>query len=242
MSSGPTQEVFELVLARPTATEGGEDAGAVHVWWSAPEQGERVVQVYLDGRLVEVSQDPSVRELWLICDRRRAHRVELVAVDVNDPDGVWKEHPEALRSWEPAVRGEASLAVMRDEGLPVDTHLKVLVDGEVVDRGAMWPASEHRGGFGGIFGVGEFGYDAATGLGLGFGELGIGPLGSDGTAWRWRRGGLPGGAHEVELGAEDTAGRVVAIGATLSGVQTESLPVAAKVLTVAPDFTLSWVV
>ena len=58
----------------------------------------------------------------------------------------------------------------------------------------MWPATETRA---------LPGDDMTTGLGLGVGELGAGPLGYDGAAWRWKRNDLASGPHTVRIDALD---------------------------------------
>lgn len=235
-----TQDVFELVLARPVAARDGEHPALVHLWWSAPEQGGRLVQVYVDGELVEMSQDPSQRELWLMCDRGRDHRIELLAVPVSDTEDIWRDRSELLQGWDPVVKSGLSLAVLRDEALPIDACVSVDVDGELIDRGAMWPAWEHRGGMGALFGLGAFGFDAVTGPGLGVGELGMGPLGTDGTAWRWARHDLDIGQHVVGVSVRDRTGRQLVAPELIDGVVVESLPAAASSFSIDPDFTLRW--
>ena len=240
MTLPATQDVFELMLARPVVTAGGDHRSLVHLWWKAPLQGDRLVQVYVNGLLTEASQDPDQRDMWLILDRSRPQRIELIAVDVSDPDQVWRAHPERLASWSPKVSSVVSLTALRDERLPVDTELSVEVDGSAVDQGALWPADAHRGGFGSLFGLGDFGGDAITGPGLGQGELGMGPLGTDATAWAWRRDDLDIGSHELALSPQDAAGRPVANPPSLEAITIERLPPAATTLTIDPDFTLRW--
>lgn len=237
MLNEPTQDVFELVLARPVATGAGEHGSLAHLWWSAPQQASRLVQVYVDRELTDVSTHPDQREMWLVLDRSAPRRIELLAVP---PGDVWAEQPEALGGWDPAITGEVTLGVLRDEALPVDTRLTVSVDGVDTDHGQVWPPSEHRGGFGGLFGVGGFGHDAATGPGLGRGELGWGPLGTDGRAWRWRGGDLQTGIHNIDLIPTDRSGQSVAPIAGVPGVVVDRLPEPASTFTIDPDFTLRW--
>jgi len=237
-----TQNVFEAVLARPVSQESGEHRSFIHLWWSAPGQGDRLVQVYMDGVLVEVTQDAAQRELWLICGRQTAHRIELLAVPANDPDKIWHDFEEELQSWSPHINGGMRVGVIRDERLPFDARLAVNVDNMSVDEGAMWPSNKHRGGFGALFGLGEFGRDAVTGLGLGRGELGMGALGVDGTAWRWRRDDIAVGSHTLNVGVADRTGQVVAGPLIVSEIQIENIPLPANTFTIAPDYTLLWTV
>ncbi len=238
--SPATQDVFENVIARPVATRHGHHPCLVHLWWSAPDQGPRLVQVYVNDQLTDVTTDPTQRQLWLMIDRTRPQRIELLAVPALDPDAAWRPQPESLTHWDPPVTDHATLTVIRDERLPVDTRLQVHVDGQPTDRGPMWPASQHRGGFGALLGLGEFGRDAVTGPGLGLGQLGMGPLGSEGTAWRWRRDDLTPGSHDLTVTATDHRGRTVAQPLTAADTGIDALPPAAETFTIDTAFTLAW--
>ena len=236
----PTQSVFEHVLARPATTAEGEHEAFVHLWWSSPQQGERLVQVYVDGQLYDVSQETSQREMWLTLDRSQQHQIELLAVAADDADGLWRSHADLLTGWSPTVHPVASLSVVRDERLPVDTDVTVMVNGEAMDRGPLWPTTAHRGGFGALFGVGGFGYDALTGPGLGEGQLGMGPLGSDGTAWRWQRSDLAAGDYSITVRACDDSGQSVVESEVELTVSTDRLAWGATSVSITEDFTLQW--
>src|SRR5689334_10227883 len=97
-----SQSNFTLTLARPVTTPSGDHAHLVHLAWrTATPETMRLVQVYIDGSLAAVTREPSHRELWLVCDRSRAHRIELLAVD---PADAWTPQPHALQSWSPPFR------------------------------------------------------------------------------------------------------------------------------------------
>ena len=197
------------------------------------------MQVYVDGQLTDVTADPTQRQAWLLLDHTQTHRIELVAVPFQD---IHSPQPHLLANWTPSVISNAKLRIVRDESLPVETRLEVSVDGQLVDRGPMWPADEHRGGFGGLFGLGEFGRDALTGLGLGMGELGMGPLGSEGSAWQWQRGDLSPSpiGHDLTVTAIDHTGRAVAAPIVIEDLGIDALPEAANTFTIDTDFTLHW--
>ncbi|NJL31002.1 MAG: hypothetical protein HC898_04890 [Phycisphaerales bacterium] len=116
-----TQSVIERLVAR--LVEG--ERGLVHVQWLAGAQGQRVVQVYVDGRLSEVAGDAQVRELWVMADAARAHRVDVLAVPAAE---AWKDHAGLL-----AAEGETHVGwqpgVIRDLRLPVDTRMQVRAGG-----------------------------------------------------------------------------------------------------------------
>ncbi len=235
-----TQDGFELTLGRAVMQESGEHDGLVHVWWRDAWVEDRLVQVYVNGELFDVTADPDQRELWLVLDRSQPNRIELLAVPAGSPDLMWNAKPERLMSWNPPIRDVAEAQVLRDESLPIDTRIEVVVDGEAVAAGSLWPGDVARSGFGGLFGLGGFGHDAASGVGLGRGELGFGPLGIDGTAWRWRDDTLAPGPHTVTLTARDAQGQAVSPPLTLAPVVVDALPTAATSLTAQPDFTLAW--
>lgn len=238
MTTEPTQDVFELTLVRAVGHEAGEDAVLAHLWWKATSQGERLVQVYVDDELTDVSMTVDQREMWLMLDRSSDHRVELLAVDADDADGLWVSHVDLLQAWQPAVTDVASIWAVRDERVAADADVSVLVDGGVVDEAALWPADVSRSGFGAVFGEGGFGTDTATGPGLGMGELGFGPLGADGTGWRWRRADLATGEHALILAVQE--GSAPATQADLGTVMIARLAPPAKDLAIGAGFELSW--
>jgi hypothetical protein len=251
MTLSTTQDIFDLTLARPAAESDARRGsvqglpglgGLIHLWWLAPEQGDRLAQVYVDGELNTVTCDPAQRELWLVCDPSQPHQIELLAVPADDAENIWRSRPELLQGCQSPLRRHASLTLLRDERLPVDTMVAVRVDGDEVARTALWPASEHRGGFGALFGLGEFGRDALTGPGLGSpdSQLGMGPLGADGTAWRWTSDVLSAGTHTITAQALDPGGQVVAELTEPINLTIDAVPVEARKMTVSPDFRLSW--
>ncbi|MCC6681765.1 MAG: hypothetical protein IT445_12760 [Phycisphaeraceae bacterium] len=234
-SESATQDVFELVLARPVLTEVGEHPHLVHLWWRAPQQGERVVWVFVDGELVDVAWDSGQRELWLSIDRSLPRRIELVAADADDPS-----RKLVSSCWHPPVQSAAAVSLVRDETLPVDTHIEVREGEQLLDEAPMWGDGEHRSGFGALFGQGAFGFDAATGPGLGLGELGVGPLGADNFAWRWRREDLENGEHALSLRALSRDGQVIDEPLELEPITIARLPQPPANLQMQDNFTLTW--
>lgn len=229
ITTDATQDVFELVLARPVMTPAGEHPRLVHLWWRAPMQGDRLVQVYLNDALYDVTLDPVIREMFLIVDRTRQNRIELLAIPADDPQAAWRPQPQMLNAWQPAIYSNASVAIVRDVDLPVDTQIIVTVDSTAVVHGPMWPATETRS---------APGDEDATGLGLGIGDLGAGPLGVDGTAWRWKHNPAA-GEHSVRIEALDHTGQAVSDPLDLS-VTIEHLPDPVIDFTITPGFQLAW--
>ncbi len=229
-----TQSVFEMVLAR-WAEHGPR--GLAHLMWRAPEQGDRLVQVYLDGVLYDVSHTIEQREMWLHVEPGRPRRIELMAVPVDRP---WSDHRENLGGWSPGFVSTAELVLLRDESLDVDSRVSVRVDGQSGLGERLWRGDEARAGFGAQFGDGRFGHDDVSAPGFSQGEFGYGSFGNDATAWHWRREGLSAGEHTVDATVLDRAGRTIGTLETPRVVAIDAVPMAAKNLRVEPGFTLRW--
>lgn len=225
MALEPTQSVFDHVLLRP-ATDG---SGLAYLTWRAGAQGDRVVQVYVDGRLYDVSGDRTQRAMWLQLDPTRDHALELLAVD---PSERWREMSEKRSGRVPPWVHEVVSEKARDESLPIDARVTVKVDHRLVADEAVWSSEDHRGGFGGLHGEGLFGFDLATAPGNGQGDFGYGPFGSGGEAWCWV--GLLGpGEHQVEI---NFAGSIETIEAAIDNL---GEPIAPGI-SGGPPVTLNW--
>ena len=232
--SEPSQDAFELVLLRPLQPDG---EGLAHLMWSAPEQADRLVQVYVDGRLYDVTLQAAQRELWLHLDRAGDTRIELLAVEVAD---AWSDLSDQLTGWSPAFQTAASMAIVRDEALPVDSRVTVTVDGQADAGHRLWRGDDSRSGFGAHFGVGQFGHDNTTGPGHGLGEFATAPFGSGGAAWRWRRDDLTPGQHTLDLHVDDEREqRAAEIDAPVA-ITIAALPQPAGALTINNNFVLHW--
>ena len=231
-----TQSGFMCTLARPVLQAMGEHSTLVHLWWQRDVTETHVVQVYVDERLYDVVEDAFEGQTWIVLNRSQAHRIELIAVAERD---AWREQAHRLASWRPGVRDIAKVGMLRDERLEVDTVIHVSADGQSLDESLLWPSDAHRGGFGALFGEGGFGVDAVTGVGLGVGELGHGPLGADGFAWHWRHDRFASGMHALTLEPRDRTGRLVSMPIERV-VEVEHLASPARAMTLDQAFTLSW--
>lgn len=230
-----TQQVFDLVLVRPVDAPDLQHGRLIHLIWRAPEQGERLVQIYLNGQLSGASRSIIQRETWLVVDHEQHVQIELLAVN---PRSATVDLASALMGVEPVTQPAASLTVLRDLSLPVDTTLSIEVD-EGLDRVALFSLGDARGGFGAVFGEGGFGYDASTGPGLSLGELGYGPLGSDGFALRWRDESLPRGTHTVNLLLENQPGHAAAQPLSLD-LSVDRLPNSPNEVVLNDELKLTW--
>jgi len=203
--TGPVTDIFESATVRRAAPP---LSSVVRLTWHAPRQGERLVQVYVNRQLRAVSDRPAGRAMWLHLDAApRPALVELVAVA---PADRWTDHAETLAARNGDLRPRAALALRRDEALPVDSRVRLFVDGAVAHQSPLWGRADSRGGFGAAFGIGGFGHDAAAAPGFGRGELGVGPFGRDGDAWRWSSDDPPVGDHTVDAEIVDPQGRTLA--------------------------------
>jgi hypothetical protein len=236
-----TTDVYQLVLARSVVTPAGEDPCLMHLWWSAPLQGDRLTQVYLDGRLIDVTLTPSQRETWIACDRSVPHRVDLLAVRSDDPEQLWRDHSAALQSLHDTPASRASLTIARDPSLPVDAMLRVSLDDQLVHTSPLWSEHDDRSGLGASLGIASLGSDLPTGPGLGspVSELGLGPLGNDGQPWRWRSEELTTGSHTLTLTVTDLLQRNLAE-PIARNVHTHAPPSPPRNLQIDGDFVLSW--
>ena len=232
----PNQQVFDRVLARRAAPPDPLHGRLVHLSWSAPQQGARLVQWYVNGVWAGVSASPGDREAWLLVDAGGHQQIELLAVD---PADAATPSPALLAGVDPPTAPAASALVLRDNALPIDAWLSVAVDGGEPQRTPLFAADAPRGGFGAVFGEGGFGYDASTGPGLGRGQLGDGPLGTDGDALGWRDDTLPTGAHQLRLALQTPVGDPLSAERTMDFTITR-LPDPPTAVTLTADFLLTW--
>lgn len=240
MTAASTTDVFDLVIARPVIDRFGLETSLVHLWWSAPQIDERLVQVYVNGELIDTTPKPDQNEMWLLVDRAIPARIELLAVNPPVVSMNTPSHLQHTEAWLPVVEDTAAVRLLRDENLPLDTQIIVSVDETAMDRGPLWPADEPRSGFGALLGEGAFGFDSATGPGLGVGELGMGPLGSGGSTWRWRRDDLDSGEHQLRIEARDSSDRSVGDPFTAEVITIERLADPPSQLNVTNEFKLVW--
>jgi len=232
----PTQDIFAHVLLRPTVPDA---PGLCLLTWrtTAEEFAGRATQVYVDGVLHDVVTDPRQREMWLHLDRLTPTRVELLAVDESR---MWRDHADALDAWSPGFTTTASVAIERDESWPFDSRVVVTVDGEDEPSRPLWSPRDARGGFGGMFGDGGFGWDMSTSVGHGVGLFGRGRFGAGGTAWRWSHDALPDGEHEIDLRIETADGATIATLDTPVQVGIEHPPAPPTNVGIDDSFTLTW--
>jgi len=236
VQDGPTQDVFTRVFARPVSSGESLRGSLFHLFWSAPCQGDRVVQVYVDGALYDVTMDAAQRSMILLLPGGVPHRIELLAVPATDAPA---HLTDMLLGITPSVDAHAEIALLRDPGAGVGQRVCVDIAGELSNEAPLYGSSDARSGFGSVFGVGGFGFDAATGPGLGLGELGYGPLGADGNAWRWASATLPTGDHTLCLSIKDATGEVVSEPHDVD-VEVTRLPLQADGLSLSPSLELSW--
>ncbi len=235
ITTNATQDVFELVLARPVVVTGGEHPSLVHVWWRAPQQGQRLVQIYVDDELFDATLDVSQHEVMVELDRTRPHRIELLAVPIDEPDSIWRTQPGLLNAWQPRISDSLSVDVIRDESLPIDTLIQVELDGSVVAESPLWTDIDMKSA---ELIDGSLAFHEVSGLGVGGGELGAGALGFDGTMWRWKAAAGV-GEHVLNIFAGSEAGESVALPVAITK-HIEHLPSAVTGLQLNPPSTLAW--
>ncbi len=194
-------------------------------------------QVYVNEELYDVVTDPSQRELWLDLDRTTDTRIELLAVA---PDRMWEPRSAELIGWSPQPTTRTSLTILRDESLAPDSRVVAAVDGQEQPGAPLWRPRDPRSGFGGLFGQGSFGYDAAAAPGFGLGDFALGPFAFDAHAWRYVRDDLTPGTHTLDLRIEDARGLTIARLNAPRSIEIEAMPRPAKELVMDAGFTLGW--
>jgi hypothetical protein len=230
----PTDSVFEQVLLWP-GDPGGADR--LLLQWQAPDQGERLVQVYVNRRLYDVSPDPTCRWLWLNLAGYGFAEVQLLAVD---PTQAWTNLAAVLQPVTPPTGASVVVSLPRDQSWPADSWVEVQLDGQALGGGPLWDSGDSRGGFGVLFGEGLFGFDDQPGAGFGLLAWGQGAFGTDQPDWAWHADQLPGGSHELQLRITDTPGRLVGTLQDPINLELAPAPAPPADLNVEPDFTLTW--
>ncbi|MCG3180557.1 MAG: hypothetical protein BIFFINMI_02919 [Phycisphaerae bacterium] len=197
--------------------DGQVDPGAIVVAWDRPTDApDGAVQVYVNGQLAAVCDDPARREMVAPADSGDTLAVALIATDVASADGdhaglltPQQRGSRALLRWPrlAAAGSEASVEIFGNGGggeIDFQTPLS--------DRPIDWFAnSAGRWGFGLCSqGEGGFGYDAAQALGLGRGAFGIGEWGFDADWLSWLSEPLAAGEHRLAAVARDRLGNAVA--------------------------------
>jgi hypothetical protein len=228
-----TQSIFSHVLLRACVPD---EAGLALLTWQVNEPGDRVVQVYVNEQLYDVVEQPNACALWMQLDRTQDVRVELLAVD---RDRAWVSEVDALSSWSPRLRSQVSLAFGRSNELPVDARAVLTVNGVAEPSVPLWGDADSRSGFGGLMGIGGFGYDDATSIGFGLGLFGRSPLGTDDPDLRLTRDDLAAGEHTLSAAVTDDAGNVLAQSAALA-IDTSALPQPAARVTLDDSMTIHW--
>lgn len=232
----PTQSIFERVLARQVAAPDNQHGRLVHVLWNASDPGGRLVQLYVNGELAHVCASTIDREAWLLIDGRYHQQIELLAVDPRD---AATPSPQSLAGLDPATTPRLSARLLRDASLPIDAQLVVSVDNQLVTQTPFFASDTPRGGFGAVYGEGGFGYDASIGPGLGLGQLGFGPLGSDGEALTWQTDTLDGGEHTIRFDLLDKQGGRAALPLE-EAFTIDRLPQPPSDVTLTPELILTW--
>ncbi len=235
-----TGDCFESVVVRPVISMGVEHRRLVHLCWRTVESCDRLVQVYIDGLLSDVTNEPSQSSMWLSLDRSRAHVIELLSVPVTRRGDIHRSHRDKL--WR---RGEQpddtclSASLSRVNTFEPDTRIRVYLDGELRAESALWDVSVCRTGFGNLFGEGGFGFDGASGPGLGLGSLGGGSLHDISSFWTWRSPVSAPGEHLLTLQAISPSGVLRSPPLTV-GCVTAEIPRAAVDIELGDDGVLRW--
>lgn len=210
----PTHDAspFERILVRQVAATDPMHRALFHLWWSAPTQGERVVQVYANGQLDAVTFHPAQREVWLLYPPGRARALELIAVAPADAF-VSRGVDDAVA---PGAYGCASIALGYDPAQTRGTMACVTVDSSEPMCAPLRPTRS-----------------------INSGEHRPGASGPEGHVWRWRSEPLPAGDHTLAVTQRDAIGRTHSPPIT-ERVFVDRLPAAPCRLAISNGHTLSW--
>jgi|GEM_PF-2423665 len=237
LSYNAMQSVIERVIARAVMPPDPQHGQLVHLQWFATLQADRLVQIYANGQLIDHSASSADRDAWLLLPAEEHTQIELLAVAAEYASVPLQG---LLAGYDPPTQPVASLALLRDYALPVGTVLCVQSNAQPhADCSPLFSQADARGGFGAVFGEGGFGFEASVGPGLGYGELGYGPLGIDGDALRWREAGLADGPHTLTLSINDSAGNAITTELDID-ITIRHLPAPPTNLAFSDDLILSW--
>ncbi len=208
----PDNLVRVAMVADGRSDEG--DAGAAVVRWSLPGDtpADSLVQVYVNGQLAAVSDDPDQRELLVATPVRTAWPAAAVQVVAISPAESGDDFRRLLG---PQPRGgRVLLRWPRTNGAPLDATVNVFGNGGAgeidFDRPVnaqpidWFPDGYGKWGFGLTeFGDDCFGYDSSLSIGFGLGGFGIGEFGFDAEWAEWLSDDLPEGVHQFALIGSD---------------------------------------
>lgn len=210
----PTHDAspFERILVRQVTATDPMHRALFHLGWSAPTQGERVVQVYANGQLDAVTFHSAQREVWLLYPRGRARSLELIAVAPADAM-VSRCVDDAVA---PGAYGCASIALGYDPAQTRGTMACVTVDSSEPMCAPLRPTRR-----------------------INSGEHRPGASGPEGYVWRWRSEPLPAGDHTLAVTQRDAIGRTHSPPIN-ERVFVDRLPAAPCRLAISNGHTLSW--
>jgi len=190
--------------------------------------------------LAAVVLDADQHEIVLALDRSRDHRIELLAIDVDNGAPPWLPCPQALHGWRNVEDGVHRVRIVPDSRLGIDTRVTVSVDGGRPQAVPLFAAGATRLGFAEPSSPDDFAYGGGVGAGLGGGHLGAGPLGLDGCYLVIELASLPPGDRVVTFDAIDPAGVTVLQHADVLNVHAASSPPPAPTVWIDTDFILHW--
>jgi len=146
----------------------------VFIGWSGG--GSTLVQIYLDEELHDVVVPGQDQFVHLGLDRTHARTVRVATTDVS---GVWVEQSGGLGG-SGLLTARVDAVLHRQPDSPVGARWRVRVDDQVVWDELEWDCVAGRPGFGGVFGLGDFGFEMGVGPGWELAPFGYGPFGCGG--------------------------------------------------------------
>jgi len=191
---------------------------SVLVTWRSRLEGV-LYQVYINGRLAGVTVDTRQRQMVVGAPSsfEAAVRVEVVAVEPREAHVDFADEISQPSNLSTRVR----LVFLRSQDLPLHAALNIYLDGGTgqIDYDEplndalipIWPCPQDKAGLGmARFGDGDFGWDAAAGVGFGKGCFGCGQFGLDADAFQWLSPPLASGTYRFGVKVIDEAGNASA--------------------------------
>ena len=211
----------------------------IHLRWTTPEAPNNITQIYINRELVAVSEWPLQNELFLYYEEKNDLKFEVIHLNSKKIEHRYQNMKNYLNGWTQQYHKSRDYHLIRDEVFPAGTIIRLLNNESLVDRNELWRSTDHRGGFGSLFGEGLFGEDQATGIGLGRGQLGSGKLGVDGESLTLFTK-LKTGSNLLQAMATDGNNNTLGSPIEIEDVLIREFPNPVINISISSDYALNW--
>jgi hypothetical protein len=176
--------------------------------WNSTDN-EKLVQVYVNGRLVDATRDPLQRAMLIEIEPDLTSAIEVIPVT---PDEAWVDFSGQLTGFSADDGSRVTLCWPRSGYLPLSSLVTIYGDngsGVIDDQTplaiiSVWPRQSGKWGWGlDGFGEGGFGFSGSAAPGWEQGSFGIGAFGFDVEMQCWKSPPLVLGAYQFEIRTDD---------------------------------------